>query len=249
TYASVQHASRERVRRPLGARVRRRRRRGMTLLEILVSLGIMAMISLLIYGAFDSISRGRRGEAMRADRSRQGRDAVERIAHELQSAFLSMHTPTAVALITRQTGFYAQHSSQFDRVDFTSFSHRRVMKDSQESDQAEIGYFVVKDPEVDGKMDLVRRGQAPIDFDFKRGGVINVLAEDVERFSLRYLDPLSGQWVDTWDSTQQTGQFNRLPLEVRIELELKPVRNTPPFKYVTKVMLPMQQPLKFGITQ
>jgi general secretion pathway protein J len=221
----------------------------MTLLEILVSLGIMAMISLLIYGAFDSISRGRRGEAMRADRARQGRDAVERIARELQGAFLSMHTPVVPALITRQTGFIAQNSSQFDRVDFTSFAHRRVTKESKESDQAEIGYFVVKDPEVDGKMDLVRREQAPIDFEFKRGGVVNVLAEDVERFDLRYLDPLSGQWVESWDSTLLTAQLNRLPLEIRIELELKPVRNTPPFKYVTKIMMPIQQPLKFGIIQ
>lgn len=221
----------------------------MTLLEIMVSLGIMAMISLLIYGAFDSMSRGRRGEALRADRARQGRDAVERIAREIQSAFLSMHTPLNPALITRTTGFVGENGSQYDRLDFTAFAHRRVLKESKESDQAEIGYFVVPDPEVDGKMDLVRREQAPIDFDFKRGGVVNVLAEDVERFDLRYLDPLTGQWTDTWDSTTLTGQQNRLPLEVRIELELKPVRNTPAFRYVTKVMMPMQQPLTFGIQQ
>lgn len=221
----------------------------MTLLEIIVSLGVLAMISLLIYGAFDSISRGRRGESMRSDRARQGRDAVERMAHEMQASFLSMHTPTNQALVTRNTGFIGQSGSQFDRIDFTSFAHRRVTKDSRESDQAEIGYFVVKDPDVDGKMDLVRREQAPIDFDIKRGGVINVLAEEVERFDVRYFDSVTGQWLDTWDSTTLTGQGNRLPLEVRIELELKPVRNSPPFKYVTKVMIPIQQPLKFGIMQ
>ncbi|MBX3215358.1 MAG: prepilin-type N-terminal cleavage/methylation domain-containing protein [Labilithrix sp.] len=228
---------------------RRRRARGMTLLEILVSLGVMAMISLLIYGAFDSLSRGRRGESLRSDRARQGRDAVERMARELQSAFLSMHTPTNQALVTRLTAFYGQNSSQYDRIDFASFAHRRIMKDAKESDQAEIGYFVVKDPEVEGKMDLARREQAPIDFDYKRGGVVNVIAEDVERFDLRYLDPLTGQWVESWDSTQVMGQFNRLPLEIRIELELKPVKNSPPFRYVTKVMMPMQLPLTFGIPQ
>jgi len=231
------------------ARIRRRRARGMTLLEIIVSLGIMSMISLLIYGAFDSLSRGRRGEALRSDRARQGRDAVERIAREVQGAYLSLHTPTNQALVTRTTGFYGQNSSDFDRLDFTAFAHRRVEAEAKESDQAEIGYFVVHDPEVDGKMDLVRREQAPIDYDFKRGGVINVLAEDVEKFDIRYLDPMTGQWVDTWDSTQMMMQLNRLPLEVRIELQLKPVRNTPPFRYVTKVMMPMQQPLKFGIMQ
>lgn len=231
------------------SRRRLRRARGMTLLEVMVSLGVMAMISLLIYGAFDSMSRGRRGEALRADRARQGRDAVERIVRELQGAFVSMHQPINQALVTRTTGFIAQNGSQYDRVDFTSFAHRRVVQDAKESDQAAIGYFVVRDPEVDGKMDLVRREQAPIGLDFKRGGVVNVLAEDVERFDLRYLDPLTGQWLDTWDSTQAMAQHNRLPLEVHIELELKPVRNTPSFRYATKVMLPIQQPLTFGILQ
>jgi general secretion pathway protein J len=227
----------------------RRASRGMTLLEIMVSLGIMAMISLLIYGAFDSISRGRRGEALRADRARQGRDAVDRIAHELQTAFLSMHTPTLPALVTRTTGFVGVKSAPFDRVDFTCFSHRRIEAESKESDQAELSYFVVADPDVSEKMDLVRREQAPIDFDFRRGGVVNVLAENVERFELKYLDAMTGQWVDSWDSTIMTAQFNRLPLEIRISLELKAVQNTPAFKYVTKVMVPMQQPLKFGIPQ
>jgi general secretion pathway protein J len=221
----------------------------MTLLEVLVSLGVMAMISLLIYGAFDSISRGRRGEALRADRARQGRDAVERIAREVQGAFLSLHQPLSPAMQTRMTAFIASNGANYDRVDFTAFAHRRVERDVRESDQAEVGYFVVPDPDVDGKMDLVRREQAPIDFDPKRGGVVNVLAEDVESFDLKYLDPLTGQWVESWDSTQLAQQLNRLPIEIRVELKLKSVKNTPEFKFTTKAILPITQPLRFGIPQ
>lgn len=228
---------------------RRRRARGMTLLEVLVSLGVLAMISLLIYGAFDSLSRGRKGEALRVDRARQGRDAIERITHEIQGAFLSLHNPMSQALITRQTAFIGTNGSTFDRLDFASFAHRRTEKEAKESDQAEIGYFVVKDPDHEDKMDLVRREQAPPDFEPKKGGVVNVLAEDVELFDVRYLDPLSGQWVESWDTTQLTGQLNRLPLEVKVTLVLKPVKNSPPFRYVTKFMLPMQQPLSFGIAR
>lgn len=228
---------------------RRRRARGMTLLEVLVSLGVLAMISLLIYGAFDSLSRGRKGEALRVDRARQGRDAIERITHEIQGAFLSLHNPMSQALITRQTAFIGTNGSTFDRLDFASFAHRRTEKEAKESDQAEIGYFVVKDPDHEDKMDLVRREQAPPDFEPKKGGVVNVLAEDVELFDVRYLDPLSGQWIESWDTTQLTGQLNRLPLEVKVTLVLKPVKNSPPFRYVTKFMLPMQQPLSFGIAR
>ena len=229
------------------SRSRRRARRGMTLLEVLVSLGVLAMISLLIYGAFDSISRGRRGEAMRSDRARQGRDAVERMVREISGAFVSMHQPINQALITRNTAFIAQNGANFDRLDFTSFAHRRIQKDSRESDQAEIGYFVVSDPDVEGKKDLVRREQSPPDIDPKRGGVVNVLAEDVEQLDIKYLDPMTNQWLDTWDTTQATGQYNRLPLEVKITLVLKGVKDGPPYRFVTKAILPMQAPLNFGI--
>jgi general secretion pathway protein J len=219
----------------------------MTLLEVLVSLGVLTMISLLIYGAFDSLSRGRKGEAIRVDRARQGRDAMDRITHELQGAFLSMHNPQNISLVTRQTAFIATSTSTFDRIDFATFAHRRVEREAKESDQAEVGYFVVKDPDHDEKMDLVRREQAPPDYEPKKGGVVNVLAEDVELFDIRFLDPLSSQWVESWDSTQLTGQLNRLPLEVKVTLVLKPVKNSPPFRFVTKFMLSMQQPLSFGI--
>lgn len=241
---AIDHVSR--LRRALTRRSRRSRA-GMTLLEVLVSLGVLAMISLLIYGAFDSLSRGRKGEAMRVDRARQGRDAVDRITHEIQSAFLSMHNPQSTALVTRQTAFIASNNSTFDRLDFASFAHRRIEKDAKESDQCEIGYFVVKDPDKDEKMDLVRREQAPPDYEPKKGGVVNVLAEDVELFDLRFLDPLTGQWLEQWDTQQLTGQLNRLPLEVKITLVLKPVKNSPPYRFVTKAILPMQQPLSFGI--
>ena len=219
----------------------------MTLLEILVSLGILAMISLLIYGAFDSLSRGRKGEALRVDRARQGREAMARITREIQGTFLSAHNPALPALVTRMTAFIATSGPNFDRLDFSAFAHTRMIKDARESDQSEIGYFVVKDPNIEDKMDLVRREQTPIDLDPKRGGVINVLAEDVESFHLKYLDPVSGTWVESWDTTQTTGQTNRLPLEVRVSLALRGVKNSPPFVFETKFMIPMQQPLSFGI--
>jgi general secretion pathway protein J len=222
-------------------------RRGFTLLEIMVSITILAVIALLIYGSFDSLSRGKKGEALRADRAHQGRGAILRIARELQSAFLSLHNPQNPALITRTTAFIGQKGNPFDRVDFAAFAHRRYERDAKESDQCEVGYFVVKDPENSEKMDLVRREQTPIDIEPKKGGVVNVLAEDVEKFELKYLDPMTGLWVDTWDSTQVTGQPGRLPFEVRITLNMKGVPNSPPYYFTTKTTIPMQQPLSFGI--
>jgi general secretion pathway protein J len=225
----------------------RARSRGMTLLEIMVSVAILAMVALLIYGAFDSMARGKKGEAMRADRARQGREAVLRLTRELSSAFISMHNPANTALITRATAFIGTSGGTYDRVDFAAFAHRRIVRDSHESDEAEIGYFVARDPDVEGKMDLVRREQTPIDADPKRGGVVNVVAEDVEEFDLKYLEPLTAQWVDTWDTSQVTGQPSRLPLEISIRLVLKGVPGAPSWIFATKMTMPMQLPLTFGI--
>jgi general secretion pathway protein J len=219
----------------------------MTLLEVLVSIAILAMVSVLIYGAFDSMSRGRKGEEQRAERSRQGREAVQRMAREISSAFLSMHVPQNPALATRITAFIGYNGAPYDRLDFAAFAHTRVEKEAKESDQCEVGYFVARDPDRSDKMDLVRREQQPMDYDPKRGGVVNVLAEDVELFDLKYLDPMTGQWKESWDTMQATGELNRLPLEVKITLTLKNVPPGSPATYTTKFMLPMQQPLSFGI--
>jgi general secretion pathway protein J len=228
----------------------RARSRGLTLIEVMVAVAVMAGIAVMIHGVMVSLSNGKKGEAMRAERVHQGREAMQRIVRDLSAAYLSMHVPPIPALQTERTAFVGRSSSDFDRIDFTAFAHMRTERDSHESDQAEVGYFVVRDPEVDGKMDLVRREQTPIDYDPLRGGIVNVVAEDVDEFHIRYMDPLTGQWVTTWDSMQITGQPNRMPLEVEITIEIKGVNeDAPPYRYTTKVFIPIQQPLNFGIPQ
>ncbi len=231
-------------------RPHRARSRGLTLIEVLVAVAVMAGIAVLIHGTMVSLSNGKRTQGMRAERVHQGREAMQRIVRDLSAAYLSMHVPPIQALQTSRTAFVGRTSSTYDRLDFTAFAHMRTERDSHESDQAEVGYFVVKDPDVDDKMDLVRREQTPIDYDPLRGGIVNVVAENVDEFHVRYMDPITGQWVTTWDSMQITGQPNRLPLEVEITIEIKGVgEDAAPYRYTTKVFLPMQQPLSFGIPQ
>ncbi|MGH7270412.1 MAG: type II secretion system protein GspJ [Polyangiaceae bacterium] len=227
--------------------VSRVRSRGMTMLEVIVAIGIMAMVAVLIHGVMTSLARGKTSEAMRSERVHEGREGMQRIVRDLSCAYVSMHVPANPALMTERTAFVGRSASQFDRVDFAAFAHMRTERDSHESDQAEVGYFVLPDPDAPDKQDLVRREQTPIDLDPLKGGVVDVVAEDIEEFSLRYLDPMTSQWVDTWDSTQVTGQPNRLPLEVSIRLVLKGVGGGVSYDFATKVFLPIQQPLSFGI--
>lgn len=223
------------------------RSRGMTLFEIVVAVSILTMVAVLIYGVVDSLSRGRKGEGLRSERAHEGREALQRIVRDVSSAYLSTHAPANRAQQTELTAFVGRGSSPFDRIDFTAFAHKRTERDAHESDQAEVGYFVVPDPDLPDKMDLVRREQTPIDLYPLKGGVVNVVAESVSEFDLKYLDPMTSQWVESWDSTQVSGQPNRLPLAVSVRIVLKGIGEGPPFAYETKVFLPIQQPLSFGI--
>ena len=230
-------------------RSRKASQRGLTLVEVLVAIAVLAMIGVLLYGTFDSLNHGRKAESIRGDRARQGRQAILRMTRELTSAFLSVHNPQNPGLQTRVVAFVGQNGNPFDRLDFQAFAHRRLEANSHESDQAEIGYFVSPDPDKDGKNDLVRREQTPADLDPKRGGVVNVLCEDIEAFDVRYLDPQTSQWTEGWDTMQATGQMGRLPLEIRITLTLAHVPVGLDATYTTKFLVPIQNPLSFGIPQ
>jgi general secretion pathway protein J len=218
----------------------------MTLLEIIVSLGIIALIATLIYGALDGMSKSREGLARIGDRYHQGRTALSRMTRELQSAYISLQTPVNPALATQKTTFLGHDSSSSDRLDFTSFAHRRLAKDAHESDQSELSYFMARDPDG-GKTDLVRREDSTLDLEPEKGGTVLVVAEDVAEFNLRYLDPLTQQWTDSWDASQQAAQFGRLPTQVKITLVLNKGPGDRPIRFQTKVPIAMQLPLTFAI--
>jgi general secretion pathway protein J len=221
------------------------RARAFTVLEVLVSVGIVSLIGVLIYGAFHGMSRSRRNMEQVNERHQQGRAAVARMARELASAFISGHVPFQPLAYQRQTAFVGRDERPADRVDFTAFANRRLGRDSHESDQAELSYFAARDRDT-GNLDLVRRLGKHIDDHPERGGVVEVLAENIESFDVRYLDPVSNEWLETWDSTQPAAQLGRLPAQVWLVLVLRQGVGERPVRLETKVPIAIQFPLTFA---
>lgn len=219
--------------------------RGFTLLEVMVAIGIVAMLGVLIYGAFIGMSRSRRNMEDVGNRYQQGRQAVDRMARELSSAFISGHQPFQQLQYVRETMFVGTDNRPADRVDFTSFSYMRLKADSHESDQCELSFFASTDPET-GNLDLVRRVDKYIDDDPAHGGIVQVLAENIESFDIKYFDPLTSEWIDSWDSIQPAAQIGRLPGAVWITLWLNGGPGDAPVKFETKVQIPIQLPLTFA---
>lgn len=231
---------------------RRRFRAGFTLIELLVAIGVLAMVSALVYGAFAGLKTSRDGLMRVGDRYREGRLAMARVVRDLQGAYLSLHAPIDQSLAVWQTAFVGARGNPADRVDFNAFSYQRRDKDAHESDQCELSYFGSPNPDQPDIIDLARRVTPRLDLEPAHGGRVEVLATDIDLFNLEYLDPISGEWLENWDTTQAIGQSNRLPLQVRIILVLNEGarsqsdrgRNT--VRFATKVTLPIRNPLSFA---
>jgi general secretion pathway protein J len=239
---------------PIRARGRNRpAARGFTLLELLVAISILALISLLLYQAFDGLQRTKDGVTRLADRYHEGRSAMQRMAYELSSAYISAHAPPDQNLVAVRTAFIGTRSSPAARLDFDSFCHRRYDKDAKESDQAEISYFGSPNPDGSGQVDLGRRMSPHLDLEPAHGGKVEVLATDIDLLEFNFLDAATGLWTDKWDSTQALAQHNQLPLQVRILLVLREgtrsdsERSRQPLRFITKVALAMRDPLTFGV--
>src|SRR5688572_28696094 len=107
-------------------RARRRQLWGFTLIEVLISIAILASITSLLFGAFSALKRSKDGLSRLQDRQREGRLAMARITRELQSAYLSAHAPLNQALQVQKTILKGERGNRSDRLDFTAFANRRL---------------------------------------------------------------------------------------------------------------------------
>jgi general secretion pathway protein J len=192
----------------------------MTLIEIMVATTILAMVSAMIWVSFDQGARVTRDVESSQARYHEAQVAMSVIARDLASAFLSKHVNPSDPVA--EYVFRGQDRSPVDRLDFVAFSHRRTVRDSHESDQAEIGYYGAPDRDELGVTNLIRRVSPIIDDEPERGGRRLVLARDIIELDVTYYDREREQWLDEWDTTEATtGQPDRLPDQVRILLTLR----------------------------
>ncbi|MCB9593228.1 MAG: prepilin-type N-terminal cleavage/methylation domain-containing protein [Sandaracinaceae bacterium] len=196
-------------------------KRGMTLIEVMVAVTILAVIATVTFSAFAQTMRNRRFIEDQTDRAHVIRVALERMVSEISMAYVSIHVNPSPTLQTMNTCFIGGRSGRGHRLDFTSFSHRRLYRDAHESDQNELSYFITEHPDDHSRLVLVRREQNRIDDDPQTGGALQILVEDVLDLEMEYLDAATGEWTETWDTREVTHQPNRLPVQVKISLTVR----------------------------
>ncbi len=202
--------------------------RGVTLVETMVAIAILTMVSTLIWGGFAQMSRSKKRIETQLEHEHMIVLALERLSRELASAYVSVHINPGTSLQSMRSAFVGRNRGDRDRIDFTSFSHQRLYRNSHESDQNELSYFLTRHPEKNDVQVLARREQNRVNEDAQRGGRIEIIAEHIQGFELEYFDPISQQWTTSWDTTQASMQPNRLPTQVKIIIKAR--EPWPPYK-------------------
>ncbi|NIS60473.1 MAG: hypothetical protein GTO13_07200 [Proteobacteria bacterium] len=182
---------------------------GFTLLEIIISIGILVVILTIIYGTFNSSMRAFTVMENLGDAYGQARLILNRMSEEIGSVYLSKNNSNPGTGLLGEDG--EQDDLPFDSLHFTSLSHVRWVKDSRESELCEIGYYLEKDPETE-KSFFFRREDWNVDGTLQEGGVVLEMAEGVDGLNFRYYD--GEEWVDEWDSKARNG----LPKAIEVVL-------------------------------
>ncbi|MEC8191227.1 MAG: type II secretion system protein GspJ [Myxococcota bacterium] len=191
-------------------------RRGLTLIEIIVALAIMAMIGSIAAGTLGTSIQALDAIEEAGGSTRTARIALRRITRALELTHL---TKNKGAVNTYKTVFVGRDDGDEDQLWFATLAHHRKIRDSRQCDQTEITLFLDDDPDQDDAKVLYIRESPRIDQEPDKGGRPMPLARGVTRFDLRYLDGVSGEWKDEWD-TESVETPYRLPRAVQIVLEL-----------------------------
>ncbi|MSQ00704.1 MAG: prepilin-type N-terminal cleavage/methylation domain-containing protein [Myxococcales bacterium] len=188
-------------------------RRGFTLLEVVVAIGILAMIGMLTLETLSSALDTRDVLEEEDAANQSARVALDRLRRDLRLAYLTENTS---AVNTYRTQFIGKNDDP-DQLWFTTLSHHRMYRESRECDQTEVTYWTEDDPTMDGAKVLLRREAPRIDHEPENDGLISPLAYHLKDINYRYINPKTNTWLDEWDSTG-VDTANSLPRAVQIAL-------------------------------
>jgi type II secretion system protein J len=193
--------------------------RGFTLLEVLVSVAILAIIMAVIYSAYVTNVEAIQIARENGQVHQTARIVLDLMTRDLQSALTELQVPSETTRLGLIGKTEDRDGRRMDRIDFTTLTHMALTEQGPSTDLCEVGYMVVKDEEQEDVLVLMRRDDASPDEDLTEGGAVQELARDILEFKITYEDS-QGEERDSW-GTEETGDSSGLPVLVRVRLVLK----------------------------
>ncbi len=192
-----------------------KKERGFTLLEIMISLGILSIIFILIYGTFNSVYQGSLHTERDADRYRLTRLGIYHLSSDLTMVYSPPSlTVTAGKSESASLIFKGEDREQLDGIltfpndslQFSTVSHRRTGVNAPESDQTTIRYSL--QDKILIKEAILSNGKT----------LTNEIGGPIDGLNFRYLDRGENNWILSWNADEKD---QKPPLAVEIEFILK----------------------------
>lgn len=191
--------------------------RGFTLMEVMIAVAITALMGTVVAMAFQTGFHAKEVVEADADRYRMLRTAMNRMAREIGSAYVSdRYDPKR---FRDQNDRPSNFIGERDKLTFTTFAHQRLYTDAKESDQEVVEYFIETSNEkgARGRQDLKRRENPNVLDRIDRGGTTDVLYEGIKGIEFAYWDSEKKEWDDEWD-TRRTERKSILPTRVKVTI-------------------------------
>jgi len=193
---------------------------GFTLIEIMISLAILSVLFIMVYGTFSAVFQASEQMESEADDFRLARLGFYHLAKDL-SMFHIVRTPVVSPgeekrplIFVGEDRIRLEEGDELpnDLLQFTSVSHGRTMRDAPESDQVTLSYYLQERRLVQEA--ILSNGKV----------IVQEIGEPVDGLNFRYLDPEGPEWVDEWDAQEKK---NRPPLAIEVEFYLKKEQGEP----------------------
>ncbi|MGC4044510.1 MAG: prepilin-type N-terminal cleavage/methylation domain-containing protein [Armatimonas sp.] len=208
--------------------MKRKLRAGLTLLELIIAVAIMAILVGALAFAFsgglnyERVARRRQTEAGRVE-------ALEkRLTHLIQSARLPANGQTDTSGYFIAATESGDSSLGAERITFQTTGDDVPLAARESADDfetqheargpvgglAEVSLSMTAVGDAGNRQGLFERLQRPSDADPDQGGQERVLSPDVVRLGFEFYN--GTDWITTWDTTDGGTEVYRLPAAVRV---------------------------------
>lgn len=200
----------------------RRRERGFTLIEVMIAVGVLALMMVIAWGTVVQTMRANKHFGAVQDRYREARNALGKMVADIQTAYVSANEDRTQQ--EPRTFFIGDASGDINSLRFSCFAHTRLYADANESDQTLVAYFSGPDPFIRGQTDLMRREtkrmanpQQGEKWD-SVAGETDILFAAASKVKITYFDARDQSWKESWSTQGADSGANRTPDRVKISL-------------------------------
>lgn len=205
--------------------------RGFTLIEMMLAIGVLALILTMLAGSFSAIAHSKVHAEGRLMVDREGRALLWQMTRELRNA---VQTPYQASIVSLFGNGRAGSNGPVDTITMSTFSggHRRAITGM--TPESIVTYNLTANPNQPGWYILQRLQQSGL---LTNSVALHptVLADNVLSMHIRYFD--GQRWTESWDSSSLP-RGRQLPGAVAIQVKMAAPGGRV-MDFATQVTIPM----------